>query len=244
MPTAAIESSANTRLDAAGTSPDPRKQYEMKPSGDPGAMIGNSLEVAVATVVTSDAATASGVQVNKAELVEGRPNKKAKKGKDGKKKKSKNVEEKKELKSRNVAEVVGHLRDEAQSLEHHQLDLNSPENDINLSSTLVQDQLVNQTSLSTQSTQIHPNESHPLDSQSSADMVTIKKGVLWQQHDHDKFHQRLFSRWKKRFFILTTDYLVCFKRSKSKVGRSEMGKFLYKVSCVCRVLLQTIESAC
>lgn len=59
---------------------------------------------------------------------------------------------------------------------------------------------------------------------------TSKKGVLWQQQNYDKFHQRLFSRWKKRYFILTTDYLVCFKRSTSKVGRSEMGKFLYKVS--------------
>lgn len=64
----------------------------------------------------------------------------------------------------------------------------------------------------------------------SENISTIKKGVLWQQQNYDKFHQRLFSRWKKRYFILTTDYLVCFKRSSSKVGRSEMGKFLYKVS--------------
>lgn len=61
-------------------------------------------------------------------------------------------------------------------------------------------------------------------------IFTVKKGVLWQQQQYDKFHQRLFSRWKKRYFILTTDYLVCFKRSTPKVGRSEMGKFLYKVS--------------
>lgn len=64
----------------------------------------------------------------------------------------------------------------------------------------------------------------------SDDSFTIKKGVLWQQQNYDKFHQRLFSRWKKRFFILTTDYLVCFKRTRAKVGRSEMGKFHYKVS--------------
>lgn len=62
------------------------------------------------------------------------------------------------------------------------------------------------------------------------DVFTVKKGVLWQQQNHAKFHQRLFSRWKKRYFILTTDYLVCFKRSTSRVGHSEMGKFLYKVS--------------
>lgn len=59
---------------------------------------------------------------------------------------------------------------------------------------------------------------------------TIKKGVLWQQQSYEKFHQRLFNRWKKRYFLLTTDYLVCFKRSLPKVGRSEMGQFLYKVS--------------
>lgn len=59
----------------------------------------------------------------------------------------------------------------------------------------------------------------------SENVSTIKKGVLWQHQ------QGLFNRWKKRYFILTTDYLVCFKRSTPKVGRSEMGKFLYKVSC-------------
>ena len=61
-------------------------------------------------------------------------------------------------------------------------------------------------------------------------LSTIKKGPLWQQKNFDKIHHRLFNRWKKRFFILTTDYLVCFNKSSSKVGRSEMGKFLYKVS--------------
>lgn len=65
---------------------------------------------------------------------------------------------------------------------------------------------------------------------SGENMFTVKKGVLWQQQSYDKFHQRIFSRWKKRYFILTTDYLVCFKRISPKVGRSEMGKFLYKVS--------------
>lgn len=55
---------------------------------------------------------------------------------------------------------------------------------------------------------------------SQMNMFTVKKGVLWQQQNHNKFRQKLFSRWKKRYFILTTDYLVCFKRSTSKVGRS------------------------
>lgn len=65
---------------------------------------------------------------------------------------------------------------------------------------------------------------------SGQDVFTVKKGVLWQQQNHEKFTQRLFSRWKKRYFILTTDYLVCFKRSSARVGHSEMGRFLYKVS--------------
>lgn len=61
-----------------------------------------------------------------------------------------------------------------------------------------------------------------------ANMFTIKKGILMQQMNQ----RRLFGRWKKRYFILTTDYLVCFKRSASKVGHSEMGRYLYKVSSV------------
>ncbi|XP_022246793.1 uncharacterized protein LOC111086792 [Limulus polyphemus] len=53
--------------------------------------------------------------------------------------------------------------------------------------------------------------------------TTIKKGFLWQQRD------RFFSRWKERYFMLTLDYLACFKRG-SKVGTSEMGSFQYKVN--------------
>lgn len=60
--------------------------------------------------------------------------------------------------------------------------------------------------------------------------TTVKKGVLWQHQSPAKFHQRLFNKWAKRYFILTLDYLNCFKRAAIKVGRSEMGKFLYKVS--------------
>ena len=54
------------------------------------------------------------------------------------------------------------------------------------------------------------------------DPSTIKKGLLWQQRD------RFFSRWKERYFVLTKDYLACFKKG-SKVGISEMGSFMYKV---------------
>lgn len=82
--------------------------------------------------------------------------------------------------------------------------------------------------------QLNSHKVAPISGQDNFDngenIFTIKKGILWQQQNYDRFHQRLFSRWKKRYFILTTDYLVCFKRSSAKVGRSEMGKFLYKVS--------------
>lgn len=66
----------------------------------------------------------------------------------------------------------------------------------------------------------------------SGDVSTVKKGVLCTQEDHYKFHEKIFNRWKKRYFILTTDYLVCFRRSTFRVGSSEMGEFLYKVSFV------------
>lgn len=50
---------------------------------------------------------------------------------------------------------------------------------------------------------------------------TMRKGLLWQQRD------KLFSRWKERFFILTADYLHCFKRVTSRI--TEMGGFLFKL---------------
>ena len=53
--------------------------------------------------------------------------------------------------------------------------------------------------------------------------ATIKKGLLWQQRD------KLFSRWKERYFILTKDYFHCFKRASSKM--TEMGGFIFKVKC-------------
>ena len=50
----------------------------------------------------------------------------------------------------------------------------------------------------------------------------MRKGLLWQQRD------KLFSRWKERYFILTNDFLQCFKKSTSKI--TEMGEFIFKVS--------------
>ena len=57
------------------------------------------------------------------------------------------------------------------------------------------------------------------------DCGRMRKGLLWQQRD------KLFSRWKERYFILTRDLLQCFKRNAGKV--SDMGEFLFKVSLLC-----------
>jgi hypothetical protein len=54
--------------------------------------------------------------------------------------------------------------------------------------------------------------------------ATLKKGLLWQQKD------KIFSRWKERFFVLTADYLNCFKKCAGSSRISEMGEFLFKVS--------------
>ena len=58
---------------------------------------------------------------------------------------------------------------------------------------------------------------------------TIKKGLLWQMKDGG-----FFSRWKERYFILTKDYLTCFKKSSSNLSflGSEMGSFSYKLKLV------------
>ena len=54
----------------------------------------------------------------------------------------------------------------------------------------------------------------------------IFPGVLWQQRD------KVFSRWKERYFVLTSDYLQCFKKSSPSVmhsAASEMGRFIFKL---------------
>ena len=56
--------------------------------------------------------------------------------------------------------------------------------------------------------------------------TTVLKGVLWQQRD------KVFSRWKERYFVLTSDYLQCFKKSSPSVmhsAASEMGRFISKL---------------
>ncbi|KAF2344830.1 PH domain-like, partial [Trinorchestia longiramus] len=75
-------------------------------------------------------------------------------------------------------------------------------------------------SLSHHSTQLstlpRPQEQEPAGGQ------TLQKGVLQQARD------RLFSRWKERYFVLTRDYLACFRRGSTKY--SEMGSFIFKVN--------------
>lgn len=53
----------------------------------------------------------------------------------------------------------------------------------------------------------------------------IRKGLLWQQRD------KLFSQWKERYFILTSDYLQCFKKGSSKTQEHSllMGEFIFKI---------------
>ena len=51
--------------------------------------------------------------------------------------------------------------------------------------------------------------------------TSVLKGLLWQQRE------KRFSRWKERFFMLTQDYLQCFRRGSSKI--SEMGSFIYRI---------------
>ncbi len=58
------------------------------------------------------------------------------------------------------------------------------------------------------------------------DPPAVKKGILMQQRE------KLWSRWKERYVILTRDYLNCFRRSsnvhRSGVTLSEMGSFLFQ----------------
>ena len=51
--------------------------------------------------------------------------------------------------------------------------------------------------------------------------VIVIKGFLWVQQD------KLFSKWKERFTVLTTQYLQFFKKTSSNI--SEIGAFVMKV---------------
>jgi len=58
--------------------------------------------------------------------------------------------------------------------------------------------------------------SQPLDKE-----VIVMKGLLWVQQD------KLFSKWKERFIVLTSHYIQFFKKASSRI--SEMGAFIMKV---------------
>ena len=60
-----------------------------------------------------------------------------------------------------------------------------------------------------------------LDPPNSHSSPNLKKGILWQQRD------KIFARWKERFFVLTKDYLQCFKKGTSRI--TEMGGFIYGI---------------
>lgn len=76
----------------------------------------------------------------------------------------------------------------------------------------------------------------------------LRKGLLWQQRD------KLFSQWKERYFILTPDYLQCFKKGSSKITEI-MGEFIFKVRsklsmpeietfwpiCICKVVTSSAD---
>jgi len=50
----------------------------------------------------------------------------------------------------------------------------------------------------------------------------VRRGLLWVQED------KLFSRWRERFVVLTTTHLMVHKKAASRI--SEMGAFIYKVA--------------
>jgi len=53
----------------------------------------------------------------------------------------------------------------------------------------------------------------------------VRKGLMWVQQD------KLFSRWKERFIILTTGYLQIFKKGATRF--SDMGTFINKIKLSC-----------
>jgi len=59
------------------------------------------------------------------------------------------------------------------------------------------------------------------DDEEDTKSTAVRKGLLWQQRD------KLFSQWKERYFILTPDYLQCFKKGTSRM--TEMGEFIFKI---------------
>ena len=81
--------------------------------------------------------------------------------------------------------------------------------------------VINGDSLHNTSLEIGGEMSSTVNSSGSRSSSTVRKGLLWQQRD------KIFSQWKERYFILTPDYLQCFKKGTSRI--TEMGEFIFKV---------------
>ncbi|CAG0893597.1 unnamed protein product [Cyprideis torosa] len=64
--------------------------------------------------------------------------------------------------------------------------------------------------------------------------TVIKKGVLLTQKD------RILSRWRERYWMLTRDYLSCFKKN-GKTPGFEMGPLLFKLNLVDLLLLEFVD---
>ena len=86
----------------------------------------------------------------------------------------------------------------------------------------------NNAATTSSSSEVHPNVQNGGSVNSTVEATAISvqttsllKGVLWQQRE------KRFSRWKERFFMLTNEYLQCFRKGTSKI--SEMGGFIYRI---------------
>jgi len=67
----------------------------------------------------------------------------------------------------------------------------------------------------------YENPSRLAHSSSAQEDNVVKKGLMWIQQD------KLFSRWKERFIILTNGYLQIFKKGATRF--SDMGTFISKI---------------
>eukprot|EP00092_Neocalanus_flemingeri_P010272 GFUD01011068.1.p1 GENE.GFUD01011068.1~~GFUD01011068.1.p1 ORF type:complete len:536 (-),score=118.68 GFUD01011068.1:169-1695(-) len=70
--------------------------------------------------------------------------------------------------------------------------------------------------------EVPPSLDHPI---SETEDSLVRKGLMWVQQD------KLFSRWKERFIILTTGYLQIFKKGATRF--SDMGTFINKIKLSC-----------
>jgi hypothetical protein len=50
------------------------------------------------------------------------------------------------------------------------------------------------------------------------DSICLLKGMLWQKKD------RIFARWRERFFMLTSDYLNCYEKNPQSTADASLFK--------------------